>query len=220
MRKAIASLTAAMVMAAFVLSFTACDTVSPLGESGPSPQGLVQVVDFGAALTSLTKGRLTATAVVTPEDGGHLVLIQGKAFTAEEQKFASEGEIELLDDEDLSAVDFDGESGFIISLEVLPNSLEEATSLTLTMDRKRFDMDYGPDGTVFANAALLNVIAVNLDLRHVNPESLGVYYYNPESGRWEIIDAEAVVVDIEHGFLRIRNAHIPHFSRYAVAFGE
>ncbi|MCH7755890.1 hypothetical protein IH970_12310 [candidate division KSB1 bacterium] len=88
------------------------------------------------------------------------------------------------------------------------------------MDKKRFDMEFGPDGTVFANPALLNIIAVNLNLKKVNLETLGIYYDNPETGQWQKIDSENVVVDKEHGFLRIRNAQIPHFSRYAAAWSN
>ncbi len=88
------------------------------------------------------------------------------------------------------------------------------------MDKKSFDMEFGPGGTVFANPALLNIIAVNLNFKKINPETLAIYYDNPDTGQWEKINSENVVVDEEHGYLRIRNAQIPHFSRYAVAFGE
>ncbi len=54
----------------------------------------------------------------------------------------------------------------------------------------------------------------------VNLETLAIYYYNPQTGQWEKIDSENVVVDKEHGFLRIRNAQITHFSRYACAWSN
>ena len=81
-------------------------------------------------------------------------------------------------------------------------------------------MEFGPPGTVFANPALLNIIAVNLNLKKVNLQTLGIYYDNPETGQWQKIASENVVVDKEHGFLRIRNAQIPHFSRYACAWSN
>ncbi len=82
-------------------------------------------------------------------------------------------------------------------------------------------MKFGPAGTVFANPALLNIIGVNLKLKKVNLETLGIYYHNPETGQWQQIDSEyEVIVDKEHGFLRIRDAKIPHFSRYAPAWSN
>ncbi len=211
-----------ILMTAFALNFNACTERSPLGSTGENPfaQDNVQLIDLGDAFASLNKGELKVSAVVTPEDGGQLVLIKGKAFKDQKKDFKKSGEIEIIDDEDLNVVSFGKKSGFIVSLTVLPHSVKDTTELSLIMDKKRFDMEFGPRGTVFANPALLNIIAVNLNLKKVNLETLAIYFDNPETGQWQKIDSENVVVDKEHGFLRIRNTQIPHFSRYACAWSN
>ncbi len=214
---------AGVLMTAFALNFNACSKQSPQSSTDESPfaQDNVILVDLGDAFASLSKGELKVSVVVTPEDGGQLVLIKGKAFKDQKKDFKKSGEIEIIDDEDLNVVSFGKKSGFIVSLTVLPHSVQDTTELSLIMDKKSFNIEFGPDGTVFANPALLNIIAVNLNLKKVNLETLAIYYDNPETGQWEKIDSEYdVIVDKEHGFLRIRNAQIPHFSRYAVAWSN
>jgi len=211
-----------ILMTAFALNFNACTDQSPLSSTGENPfaQDNVQLIDLGDAFASLSKGELKISAVVTPEDGGQLVLIKGKAFKEQQKDFKKSGEIEIIDEDSLNIVGFGKKAGFIVSLTVLPHSVKDTTELSLIMDKKRFDMEFGPPGTVFSNPALLNIIAVNLNLKKVNLETLAIYYHNPETGQWHKIDSENVVVDKEHGFLRIRNAPIPHFSRYACAWSN
>ncbi len=213
---------AGVLMTAFALNFNACSDQSPLSSTDESPfaRDNVQLIDLGDAFASLSKGELKVSAVVTPEDGGQLVLIKGKAFKEQQKDFKKSGEIEIVDEDSLDIVGFGKKAGFIVSLTVLPHSVKDTTELSLRMDKKSFDMEFGPPGTVFAKPALLNIIAVNLNLKKVNLETLAIYYDNPETGQWQKIDSENVVVDKEHGFLRIRNAQITHFSRYACAWSN
>ncbi len=216
------SLIIGIAMAGLAVNFNACTEQSPLSSTDESPfaQDNVQLIDLGDAFASLSKGELKVSAVVTPEDGGQLVLIKGKAFKEQKKDFKKSGEIEIIDEESLNVVGFGKKSGFIVSLTVLPHSVKETTELSLIMDKKSFDIEFGPPGTVFANPALLNIIGVNLKLKKVNLETLGIYYDNPEAGQWQKIASENVVVDKKHGFLRIRNTQIPHFSRFAVAWSN
>jgi len=209
-----------ILLTAFALNFNACSEQSPVSSTDESPfaQDNVQIIDLGDAFTSLDKGEVKA--VVTPEDGGQLVLIKGKAFEDEQEDFEEEGELEIFEEDDLDILEYDEESGFIVSLQVLPHSVKDTTELSLIMDKMSFNMEFGPPGTVFVNPALLSIIAVNLNLEKVNLETLAIYYHNPETGQWQKIDSENVVVDKEHGFLRIRDAQIPHFSRYACAWSN
>ena len=213
---------AGVLMTAFALNFNACTDQSPLSSTGENPfaRDNVQLIDLGDAFASLSKGELKVSAVVTPEDGGQLVLIKGKAFKEQQKDFKKSGEIEIVDDDSLDIVGFGKKAGFIVSLTVLPHSVKDTTELSLIMDKKSFDMEFGPPGTVFANPVLLNIIAVNLNLKKVNLETLGIYFDNPETGQWQKIDSENVVVDKENGFLRIRNTQVPHFSRYAAAWSN
>ncbi len=211
---------AGVLMTAFALNFNACSEQSPMSSTDESPfaQDNVQIIDLGDAFTSLDKGEVKA--VVTPEDGGQLVLIKGEAFEDEQEDFEEEGELEIFEEDDLDILEYDEESGFIVSLTVLPHSVQDTTELSLIMDKKSFDMEFGPAGTVFSKPALLNIIAVNLNLKKVNLETLAIYYHNTETGQWQKIDSGDVILDTEHGFLRIRDAQIPHFSRYAVAWSN
>ncbi len=210
------------LLTAFALNFNACSEQSPLSSTDESPfaQDNVQLIDLGDAFISLNKGEFKVSADVTAEDGGQLVLIKGKAFKDQQKDFKESGDIEIVDDDSLDIVGLGKKSGFVISLTVLPNSVKETTELSLIMNKKSFDMGFGPAGTVFENPALLNIIAVNLNLKKVNLETLGIYYDNAQTGQWQKINSENVVVDKEHGFLRIRNTQITHFSRYACAWSN
>ncbi len=216
------SLIIGIAMTGLALNFNACTEQSPLSSTGESPfaQDNLQLIDLGDAFISLNKGKFKVSAVVTPEDGGQLVLIKGKAFKDQKKDFKEDGEIEIIDDDSLDIVGFGKKSGFVVTLTVLPHSVKDTTELSLIMDKKRFDMKFGPAGTVFANPALLNIIGVNLKLKKVNLETLGIYYHNPATGQWQKIDSGEVVVDKERGYLRIRNAQVPHFSRYAAAWSN
>jgi len=184
-----------ILMTAFALSFNACSKRSPLSSTDERPfsRDNVQVIDLGDAFISLNKGEFKVSAVVTPEDGGQLVLIKGKAFKDQKKDFKEDGEIEIIDDDSLDIVGFGEKSGFVVTITVLPNSVQDTTELSLSMDKKRFDMEFGPPGTVFSNPALLNIIAVNLNLKKVNLETLGIYFGNPETGQWQKINSENVV---------------------------
>ena len=214
---------AGVLMTAFALNFNACTEQSPLSSTDENPfaRDNVQLIDLGDAFISLNKGEFKVSVVVTPEDGGQLVLIKGKAFKDESKDFKESGEIDIVDEDSLNIVGLGKKAGFVVTLTVLPNSVKETTELSLIMDKKRVDMRFGPAGTVFANPALVNIIGVNLKLKKVNLETLGIYFDNPETGQWQKIDSEYdVIVDKEHGFLRIRDAKIQHFSRYACAWSN
>jgi len=85
---------AGVLMTAYALNFNACSEQSPLSSTDESPfaQDNVQLIDLGDAFASLSKGELKVSAVVTPEDGGQLVLIKGKAFKEQQKDFKESGE--------------------------------------------------------------------------------------------------------------------------------
>jgi hypothetical protein len=96
--------------------------------------------------------------------------------------------------------------------------------ITISLDDEDFvgnmDVVFGPHGTVFNKPAILNVYANGLDFSGVNVEELNIYYYEPETGLWEPMQAEFIGADAQRGEMKIINAQIPHFSRYAVAWAE
>ncbi|MFQ5674309.1 MAG: hypothetical protein ACE5G1_00305 [bacterium] len=209
---------AAVVLMGLSLNFTACSNNSPLSvteETFFAKQNM-QVIDLGDAVASLNKGKLNVSQLVTPEEGGRLVLFHGDAF----KEYTNEEEAQIAEEDSLDILSFGKKSGFFLSLNILPNSIKEPTKISLSMDKKSFDMQFGPHGTQFQTPALFNLIAVGLKLEKVNTETLDLYYDNPQTGQWERMETAIVRVSKERGALLIRNAQIPHFSRYAVAWSS
>jgi len=206
-----------LILIGLMAMFAACNSESPLSSTkdNQSVRNNVEIVDLGEDF-SLSKSFFESKSVVTPEDGGQLVLTNGKAFEGEDDFNL----LEIVDSDSLSVIGFGERSGIIVRLKVLPYSVKDTTTLSVEMHRTKLDLTYGPHGTVFANAAQLSIFAVNLNLKDVNEETLGIYYENPDNGQWEKMETESVVVDEKLGFLHIRNALIPHFSRYAVAWSR
>lgn len=142
-------------------------------------------------------------------------------------KYGSE---DVLEDLDKLDDDWEEDEDFIlelghkaaasIKLQVLPASVDTVTTLSVTAKRKRLALDFGPHGTVFKHDALLTITAVGLKLKGINPEGINVFYYNSESGAWEQVNCDNVIVHEKRGFVRVTNARIPHFSRYALAWSE
>ena len=120
-------------MTGLAMNFNACSDQSPLSSTDESPfaRDNVQLIDLGDAFASLNKGELKVSAVVTPEDGGQLVLIKGKAFKDQKKDFKENGEIEIIDDDSLDIVGFGEKAGFFVSLTVLPHSVQDTTELSL-----------------------------------------------------------------------------------------
>ena len=218
-RKSFAKIIAAVGMIVLVFNFTACSDNSPMssGEENLQSKDNMQIIEFGDDIMSLNKGE--ASAIVTPEDGGRLLLVQGPAFLSANGIEVSSLE-ESIDEDSLEIIGFGNNSGVFISLEVLPYSVKDTTKLSLTLDNNSIDMEFGPHGTVFQNPAVLNIIVFGLKLKNVNTETLDVYWDNPETGQWEKMETEQVVVSERWGFIQIRNTNIPHFSRYALAWSN
>jgi hypothetical protein len=77
------------------------------------------------------------------------------------------------------------------------------------------DLVFGPHGTRFSLPALLTIECKNFDLSGINPGDLKFYYVN-ENGQWQEHPAHEIFVDVQWGTIRVVDAQIPHFSRYAI----
>ena len=84
-------------------------------------------------------------------------------------------------------------------------------------------MEIGDDAVVdlypqmtFDNPLNLNLTFSGLDLTGVNPSEVNFYYIDPD-GNLEIAENDGITVDIANGTLSVKNAKIPHFSRYGFA---
>ena len=65
----------------------------------------------------------------------------------------------------------------------------------------------------FNKSAKYNAEIVGLDLTCVDPQNVG-FVYQAEDGSYEYIDYAKVEVDLRIGKLKVRDAMLPHFSRY------
>ena len=52
----------------------------------------------------------------------------------------------------------------------------------------------------------------------MNIDKIGCYYDNPEVSEWETMRTYDVIVKEKEGYIKVLDAKIPHFSRYAVAW--
>ena len=82
------------------------------------------------------------------------------------------------------------------------------------------DVTFGPHGVTFKKPAHLYITLENADLSDIDSSSLGVYYVNEDTGELEQMRCRAIKVDKSNGKLEVVKAKIPHFSRFAVAFGN
>lgn len=112
----------------------------------------------------------------------------------------------------------------VVTLNIPPQSISRDAEVSMSLDDQylvgNIDLTFSPHGVTFSKAAMLNIEAYGLDLSEIDPEKIDVYYFNQESGRWERMQSRQVIVDTSRGFVNIVLAELPHFSRYAVAWGE
>ena len=215
--KSMVLLLAVALMTGLVLNFNGCTTNSPMtpgAENLASRDGL-NMVQIGSGSLSLNKGIITVSELITPEKGGELVLKLGASdFDENSGGDSDDGE------DDIEIVDHRKKIGLTIKLKVKPGSVDIPTTIYLRLDPEYLDMDFGPDGTVFNTPAKLSIDAKGLDFSNISSEILNVYYNNPETGQWETVERESVVISKRSGDFKINNARIPHFSRYAVGWGD
>lgn len=117
-------------------------------------------------------------------------------------------------------IDYKDKTKIYISLEVLPDALEQDTRLSMSLAENSLVMTFGPHGTTFSYDALLNIKVLGLNLMHAKNKRIDIYYLNEDTGLWQQIERDQVKVNYKHGNIFVKNARLPHFSRYAVAYGK
>lgn len=196
-RRRVVTLITTTLMASVLLNFSSCtDDSSPLSphSMGIAETGGLNILKIGSGENRLNK--ITSVAqYVTPSEGGVLTLNHHG---------------ETADGEAIDAT---------ITLTVAPGAVNEDVQLSMSLDDQALDMQFGPEGTVFSTPALLTVEAYNLDLS-VGADQISAYYFNPETNGWESISSENVVVMADIGYVKVVNAQLPHFSRYAIGYDD
>lgn len=183
------------VLVSSALVFVGCNTSAPVSSLGSREPGgpatrPLQFIPFAKKPGQLHKIYIV-TDYVTYAEGGKLKL------------------------------DYDGDYEFEAELEVPIQSISEDAELSIQIDDEsfvlNFDVTFQPHGITFSKPALLTLKADGLDLTNVDPASVKLYYDNPETGVWEEMEVESVTVDEVKGKVTVKNAKLPHFSRYALA---
>lgn len=188
-----------LIITVSLMTFIACENQDPMSTNSleqPSTGKTLTFLKFPKAENSLNK-IVTASSWITVASGGHIKL----SHKAENPN--------------------GGTSSCKISLNVENGSISEDAELSLSLDDAdffigNFDMVFAPHGIVFSNPALLNIEIKNADFSNLNPDDLNIYYDNPDTGEWELMESDEVIVDASTGYIKIVDGEIPHFSRYAI----
>ncbi len=186
-----------VLMSAFALNFNACTEQSPLDSSktGKSELNFLKIGESGR----LSK-KVTTSEFVTYKDGGELTV---------DYKGIENG---------------NGAVEAKLTLKVFAETISEDAELVMSLDDQvlvgNVDVGFEPHGITFSSPALLTIEAKSLDLSGVNPHLINIYYDNPETGEWELMNSYGVIVKTEDGYVKIIDAELPHFSRYAVAWSN
>ena len=113
-----------------------------------------------------------------------------------------------------------GTAEVVASLNILPGALNEDKDISISVDDEQILGDvyltFGPHGTVFNTPALLNIEAHGLDLSGFDPSTIQVYYDNTDTGNWELMQSSHIIVNQNEGYIKVVDAQLPHFSRYAI----
>ena len=131
------------------------------------------------------------------------------------------GAPDLGDLDDMAAFIASGEFSFAqVSLQILPGALSADVEISLSLDTNEIiggcAVTFEPHGTTFSQPAILNIEAHGVDFTGVDPNSVDIYYDNQETGQWELMQRDDVIIDVNAGTIQVINALLPHFSRYAI----
>ena len=224
-KKQLAALVSASLMTAFTITFNACSEQSPFNPN--NKDGLSNTVltkpgggGKGPKFVSLKGGHAhfrtdepvstilaEASQHVTYTDGGELIL---------EYKGVENPQ--------------DGNGNLYVktTLKVFSQTISEDADLVLRMyddlSAGNVDVSFEPHGITYSQPALLNIEVLNADLSGLSKgkksSPLSLYYVNQETGQWERMQTYDIVVNETDGYIKIIDAQIPHFSRYAIGAGE
>ena len=110
-----------------------------------------------------------------------------------------------------------------VTFELPPGAIEEELEISICMDDEQLSGDifieFGPHGIFFKEPAKLNIEIYGLKFKKGDDfevEDLGLYYVNQETGLWEKMKFKKIQVDRKKGTIKVIDAELPHFSRYAI----
>jgi hypothetical protein len=105
----------------------------------------------------------------------------------------------------------------VIDLKISANTIDYSKTVSMTVNDLlgQSAVEFGPHGTVYSSPAMLTIECKNVDFTGINPANLKLYYVNP-NGQWTVHPAHEIYVDKTWKIIRVVNAQIPHFSKYAI----
>jgi hypothetical protein len=126
-----------------------------------------------------------------------------------------------------------GQLGVKIEFKVLPESITEDIEISISTDDEQLAgnifLTFGPDGTTIDPPAVLDVEVSGLDLSNLQGDDdddddddnhyrygINIFYVNPDSDDWEVMESDKITVKKNQGYIKIKGAQLPHFSRYAI----
>ncbi len=202
LKNATSLLAVILLILAIMMSFNSCSKDSPrtpevdlaieeLQKSGEIIRDDLKIISFGDVIPTLKKV-VTANKEINAATGGNLSL---------------EYEIKTRT----------GKVDVAMSLSIAPNALSKDTKIKMRLDTKKAMFIFKPDGIQFSTPAIFDIKISGLDLTNISTEKIDIYYYNEDTGEWENVQREAVIVDVKAGTVVVQAAQLPHFSRYALS---
>ncbi len=197
LKKFVSTLASAALLAGLAIHFNACTEKSPMSSQdnqAAETQGL-KILKIGDGVTRLNK-IVTASQYVTQTNGGELI-IDYKGYEH------NNGNVTVK-----------------MTLKVFNGTISQDAELMMSLDDQgllgNVDVTFSPHGITFSSPARLDIEAKNLDLSGINPDDINIYYDNPETGQWQVMQSYAVIVNEANGYVKVIDAKLPHFSRYAI----
>jgi hypothetical protein len=114
-----------------------------------------------------------------------------------------------------------GQIGVKIKFKVMPGSVTEDLEISISTDDEELAgnifLAFGPHGTDFNPPAILDIEVSGLDLSGWSDDknhAINIFYVS--EGDWEVMKSKKIIVKKNEGYLKIKGAELPHFSRYAI----
>ncbi len=102
-------------------------------------------------------------------------------------------------------------------LEIPEGAFNGNRNITMTADDQDAALDFSPH-MVFDNPLTLTLTFTGLDLSSLGLSNGNVgFFYVDDSGNLTAVPNSGIFVNVNQGTIRVRNAQISHFSRYAFA---
>jgi hypothetical protein len=218
-RNIIASVTTAVLMTGLALSFNSCSEQSPF--SHLEKQATDQISSGGSTQSMLDKGPLSEAqlnAITAPKEKievaeNDLKILKSKSGVSLQKHFVTSWYVAA------------GATGWIYTgddehgrcwLHFSSGALNQNAIITLDWESTGFlegGAEFNPHGLQFNEPVTLWISYKDADLGDVAEENLKIWYFNEDTGMWELIGD---VVDTEH---KVVGGLLHHFSRYAIGGG-